>query len=135
MLFLLIILASFCFISCDDLYITNVSPEEVKAMIDSGDDLTLLDVREPDEYCDNDGEIPDGHIAGTINMPYESKVLSENYKDLDKDMPIVVICRSGNRSLLSSIFLWLRGFRNLYNMEGGMKAWPYTDELEFCTEE
>lgn len=77
---LAIIIVLLCFIACDDLCINNVSPEDVKAMIDSGEELILLDVREPAEFCDNDGEIPDGHIAGAINMPYESGVLGENHK-------------------------------------------------------
>ncbi|MBU0994358.1 MAG: rhodanese-like domain-containing protein [Proteobacteria bacterium] len=134
-LFLFVIILPFHFLACEDLYIENVSPEAVKKMIDDGENIILLDVREPDEYCDADGEIPDGHIPGTINMPLESGVLGENYKDLDKQIPVVVICRSGNRSALASLFLWLKGFRDVKNMEGGMKAWSYIAELEFCSED
>ena len=97
---------------------TDVSVDEVKEMIDSGAEMVLLDVREDWEY-------EEGHIPGTVHLPWNSGVLQEQYGTLPKDRPIVVICRSGNRSRLVSAFLEGQGFDHVLNVVGGMLAWEY----------
>ena len=98
---------------------TDVSVDQVKAKIDSAEAIFLLDVREPWEF-------ETGHIRGTVNLPWNSGVLREKYASLPKNKPIIVICRSGNRSVAASAFLEEKGFDHVLNMLGGMNAWTYS---------
>lgn len=99
----------------------NLSVQEVKQRIDSKkNDFVLIDVRTPQEYS---GQL--GHLANAPLFPLQS--LDTQYKDLEKyqqeDKDIIVYCRSGNRSRRAAEFLINHGFKNIYNMEGGMRAW------------
>lgn len=100
---------------------TEVTVEQVKEIIETGQDVVLLDVRERWEY-------ETGHIPGAINLPWNSQVLQAEYASLPKDRPVIVVCRSGNRSRLASAFLDERGFGDVRNMLGGMVSWPYKVE-------
>jgi len=115
-LLLMLIGSSFAF--------TDISVDEVKAKIDAEEDIFLLDVRELWEF-------EAGHIRGTVNLPWNSGVLQEKYASLPKDKPIIVICRSGNRSAAASAFLEEKGFDHVLNMLGGMNVWTYKSSL-FC---
>ncbi len=79
-----------------------------------GDDITLLDVREPYEY-------EAGHVEGAQLMPLANVVALA--ADLPKDQPVYVVCRSGNRSLQASNALIAAGFEDVRNVDGGMIAW------------
>lgn len=97
--------------------IPGISVEQVKAKIDSMEQILLLDVRTCEEY---DGTM--GHIEGSILIPlYE---LEDRLAELDeyKNREIIVICRSGNRSGIGTQILTENGFEAL-NMAGGMIAW------------
>lgn len=74
----------------------------------------LLDVREPAEY-------QAGHIKGAVLIPLGS--LPERLNDIPKDKPVVVICRSGNRSGRATAFLLGQGYKNVENLAGGMNDW------------
>lgn len=93
--------------------------EELKAMIDSGVDFQLIDVREPHEYeiCNLKGElIPQGNIPASVDK-------------ISRDKPVVVHCRSGMRSANAISYLQQNhGFTNLYNLKGGILAWA--DEID-----
>ncbi len=100
---------------------TDVTPEEAKNMIDTNDDLIVVDVREKDsEYCDETG-----HIPGALNYPWSSGVLETNYEELPLDGEILLVCRSGSRSNSAALFLDSKGFLSIYDMEGGMMAWEW----------
>jgi rhodanese-related sulfurtransferase len=107
---------------------TDVTPAEVKAMIDAGGPLTVVDVREESEYCDSTYS-PPGHIPGAVNMPYNSGYLQDHYGELPIDEDIIVVCRSGGRSNLAANFLDGESFTNVFDMLGGMNAWVYETEL------
>ncbi len=74
----------------------------------------LLDVREPWEFqiC----SIPDSILMPMGQVPARAK-------ELDKDSEIVAICHHGNRSQQVALFLEKQGFKNLYNLQGGVDAW------------
>ncbi|MHC4501567.1 MAG: rhodanese-like domain-containing protein, partial [Planctomycetota bacterium] len=97
---------------------TDVTVQQAKDMIDTNDDLIVLDVRELTEYCD-----PTGHIPGALLYPWNSGVLQQRYAELPFDAEILTVCRSGNRSNLAANFLEDHGFLYLYDMLGGMQAW------------
>ena len=107
---------------------TDITPAEVKAMIDAGGPLTIVDVREESEYCDSTYS-PPGHIPDAVNMPWYSGGLEEGYSELPGDEDIVIVCRSGNRSNQAANFLDGLGFTRVFDMLGGMNAWEYETEL------
>jgi rhodanese-related sulfurtransferase len=76
----------------------------------------VLDVREESEYAD-------GHVLSSKNIPLSK--LKERIGELEKyrERPIVVICRSGQRSASACILLGKKGFAQAYNMNGGILAW------------
>lgn len=77
-------------------------------------DVTLLDVREPHEL-----EI--ASLPGTLNIPMAE--LPARLDDLERASTIVVICRSGARSMRVAEFLSANGFGSVYNLKGGINAW------------
>jgi len=97
---------------------TDVTAEQARELIDSTDDLTIVDVREPSEYSGSRG-----HIPGALNYPWNSGVLQVRYEELPADDPILVVCASGGRSNQASNFLDSKGFSMVYDMLGGMSAW------------
>jgi rhodanese-related sulfurtransferase len=92
----------------------NRSAHEIKARLDLGDDLVLLDVREPHEvdFC---------VIEGSVHIPLGQ--IPVRMKELDPDKEIVVVCHHGARSFQACAFLRSRGFENVYNLDGGIDAW------------
>jgi rhodanese-related sulfurtransferase len=74
----------------------------------------LLDVREPSEYAE-------GHLAGSTLLPLAQ--VATQAGQLDKNAPVYVICRSGNRSVTASQTLVKLGFKDVRNVKGGILAW------------
>src|SRR5271168_4683454 len=96
-----------------DVQVPEVTPRELKARLDRGDDLYILDVREPHEYqiCNLGGHlIPLGD-------------LSKRVSELDGSREIVAHCRTGKRSAEAAEFLQRAGFRKVLNLKGGILAW------------
>ena len=108
---------------------TDVTPAEVKTMVDAGGNVVVVDVREESEYCDST-YTPPGHIPGAINMPLYSGYFQAHYTELAPDDTTIIVCRSGNRSNTAANFLDGEGFTNVFDMLGGMNAWGY--ETEVC---
>lgn len=96
----------------------DVTVDEAKEMIDSGK-VEVLDVRTPEEFAA-------GHIPGAKLVPLQ--VLEGMLSELDKEQKYVVACQSGNRSTKASGILTEHGFKNIYNMSGGMNEWKYDIE-------
>ena len=109
------------FLPLDAFAHTNVSVPDANAMIQSNDDLIVIDVREYSEYC---GSL--GHIAGAINYPWNSNYLQTHYTELPIDANILVVCGSGSRSNSAANFLDSNGYLYVYDMTGGTSAWVNT---------
>lgn len=109
---------------------TDVSPQEAKIMIDTNDQLLVVDVRGPSEYCDENPTppTPPGHIPGALNYPWGSGVL-QGYQELPADGEILLVCRRGNRSNAAAEFLDTMGFFHVYDMTGGMNDWLWDTVL------
>lgn len=107
--------------------VPEVTVEEVKAKLDRREPFVLLDVRDPDEYRE-------GHIEGAQNI---SRGFLE-FKIVDAipepEMPIVLHCLSGLRSLLAGQALKAMGFPNVSSMAGGYRRWKELG-LPFIKEE
>lgn len=97
--------------------------EELKAKMDRGEKLNLVDVREPHEFAE-------GYIAGGKLVPL-GKVQTMQVDELDdlKDEEVIVYCRSGRRSLMACMVLDQLGFKDTYNLEGGILAWQEKYEV------
>ena len=95
---------------------TNITPEEVKQRIDSGESLHLVDVRQPEENAEFN--------IGGILLPL-GKIQSMQTDEIDdlKENEVICYCRSGNRSGNAALFLEQMGFSNVKNLSGGMLAW------------
>jgi adenylyltransferase/sulfurtransferase len=92
---------------------SEMQVEELKQRLDRGDDLFILDVREPHEYqiCNIGGHlIPLGDLPRRVN-------------ELDTSKEIVAHCRSGVRSAKAVNFLRQAGFKKVHNLAGGILAW------------
>jgi rhodanese-related sulfurtransferase len=97
----------------------NISVEELKKRIDSGEKLNIVDVREPNEH-------EDFNIGGKLVPLGEIRSMQiDELEDL-KDQEVIVYCRSGNRSGQAAMLLETMGFSNIKNLTGGMLAWEAT---------
>jgi adenylyltransferase/sulfurtransferase len=98
--------------------VPEMTPRELKQRLDRGDDLFVLDVREPHEYqiCNINGYLlPLGDLPRRVH-------------ELDSSREIVAHCRSGKRSAEAAEFLRKAGFRKIWNLKGGILAW--SDEVD-----
>lgn len=90
-------------------------PEFKKVITDKN--IQLVDVRTPEEYAQ-------GHIDGALNINVNSGDFSALIgKQLDKNKPVAVYCRSGVRSQTASGVLKDLGFKKIYDLKGGFIAW------------
>ena len=98
--------------------VPEITPRELKARLDRGDEVFILDVREPHEYqiCNLRGHlIPLGDLPRRVH-------------ELDSSREIVAHCRSGKRSAEAVDLLRKAGFRKIWNLKGGILAW--SDEVD-----
>jgi rhodanese-related sulfurtransferase len=95
---------------------TEISPAEVKTRLDHGEDLLLLDVREPDEH-------ETAHITQAKLLPMSE--LADKVSELEewKSRLIVTHCHKGVRSMRVANWLSAQGFTNVQSMAGGIDAW------------
>ena len=94
----------------------NITVDEVKTRLNTGEKINLVDVREPDENADF-------NIGGLL-MPL-GKIQAMQVDELEdlKEEEVICYCRSGNRSGQACMILDMLGFRNTKNLAGGMVAW------------
>lgn len=94
----------------------NITVEELKARMDAGEKINLIDCREPNEYAEF-------NIGGRL-VPL-GKIQSMQIDELEdlKDEEVIVHCRSGQRSMVACMVLDTMGFRNTKNLAGGILAW------------
>ena len=98
-----------------------VGPEEFCEALQSNEDIQLIDVRTPEEY-------EQSHILNSelINLQNEKEFL-EKTRELDKNKPVYVYCRTGRRSNIAAKHLANNGFKKIVDMDGGMVAWNYSN--------
>lgn len=98
----------------------QITAEEAKKIIDSGEEHIILDVREQDEF-------DAGHIPGAILLPYTEIENKAEEMLHNKDKQILVYCRSGRRSKIVAEALVKLGYTNIKEF-GGIIDWPYEIE-------
>ena len=95
---------------------TDLSSEEFENGI-ANTDIQILDVRTQGEY--NSGHIKNAFLADWT----QREVFEERIKYLDKNKPVYVYCLVGGRSSAAAAHLQEAGFKKIYNLVGGIKAW------------
>jgi adenylyltransferase/sulfurtransferase len=94
----------------------TITPAELKAKFDAGENFELIDVREPHEY-----EIV--NIKGAKLIPKDRILSGEALAELPQDKPIVLHCKSGARSAEALAALHRAGFKDATHLGGGVLAW------------
>jgi rhodanese-related sulfurtransferase len=94
--------------------IRQLTPSELKARLDQGDKLTILDVREP-------WEVAICALPGARHVPMRD--IPAQAETLPRDTDLVVLCHHGVRSQYVASFLERLGFERLHNLAGGIDAW------------
>jgi len=94
--------------------IKTISPAELKARLDAGEDLFVLDVR-------MDWELAISQLDFAQQIVLDE--LPERMAEIPQDRPVVLVCRSGGRSMQACQFLAAQGWPTLYNLEGGILEW------------
>ena len=106
--------------SGEDAMYEQISPEDAKKIMDSGEEYILLDVREQNEY-------DEGHIKGAVLIPYTEIEDRAESELLNKNEQILVYCRSGRRSKIAAESLVRLGYTNVKEF-GGIIDWRYEIE-------
>jgi len=94
----------------------SITNEEVKARIDAGEKINLVDVREPDERAEF-------NIGGAFVPLGNIQMMQIDDIDDLKNEEVICYCRSGKRSMQACMMLETFGFTDVKNLEGGMMGW------------
>ncbi|MBN1825071.1 MAG: MBL fold metallo-hydrolase [Candidatus Eisenbacteria bacterium] len=107
-------------------HVPLLSAEELHSRITGGEPGALIDVRAESEYEAQ-------NIRGSIHIPVAD--LRSRYRELDPDLPVVLLCSSGVRSSLGASLLKRHGFRRVFNVAGGTAGYAaagYAPECPLC---
>ena len=99
--------------------IKEINKDELKRMQQSGDDVAIIDVREPEESAQ-------GMIPGAVAIPRGVLELHIDEVTADKNKKIVCYCGGGSRSALAAYMLQRMGFKNVMSLIGGYRGWKET---------
>jgi len=100
----------------------DISPQEALKLLEQ--DTIFVDVREPEEFAQV-------RIEGAQLIPLSE--LAGRFQEIPKNQPVVLYCRSGNRSSQAASWLSAKGYTDLLNLDGGIMAW-YQAELALDTQ-
>jgi hydroxyacylglutathione hydrolase len=108
----------------DNLHFEGVLDIDARELNDKKEEVCLIDVRQPDEFIGDLGHIPGAKLIVLDTLP-------DRMNEIPKDQPVVFVCRSGGRSARAAAHAFEQGYKNIYNLKGGMILW---NELHFETE-
>ena len=104
--------------ACADKGYEDIGNERLIEMMEDADNYQFIDVRTNDEFYNN------GRINGFTNI--DSVLILDDpsvLDNLDKSIPVVIMCNSGNRSVDASLVFVEEGFTTVYNLEDGIQGW------------
>lgn len=106
----------------EPIQVKEITPDELKARLENGDDLIVVDMRQAWEY-------QAGHIPGALHMFIQD--IPHRFKELPQDTNIVFQCWHGNTSLQASAFLIDNGWsgERISSLSGGIANWVQTHGL------
>ncbi len=99
----------------------DIDIKEFKSKLDTSTYL-LIDVRTKTEYTK-------GYIKNAINISYLSDDFEKKIQQLDKDILVLLYCHSGNRSRKAMDLMNINGFKQVFNLVGGIVAWKENDNI------
>lgn len=94
----------------------EISAEEVRRRLESGEALTLIDIREPFEWQAT------GVIPGAQLSPMRPFLLTQ-LDGLEREAEVILVCASGVRTIDAAVYMGMKGFTRVKSMAGGMKVW------------
>nr|CAA6828753.1 MAG: Sulfurtransferase [uncultured Thiotrichaceae bacterium] len=104
--------------------IKEIFPWDLDDMLSANPDIMIVDIREPDEFAQGSIKhailIPRGILEGACDWGY-SDTVPELVRSRDK--PVILACRSGNRSALAAYTLQLMGYQDVYSLKTGVRGW------------
>lgn len=92
----------------------TITPPQAKTLLDARPEVVLIDVRSPEEYSQ-------GALPGSTLVPFWDAMRGRIL--LPKDTPLLLVCAVGGRSLAVGRYLAAQGYREVYNLKGGLDAW------------
>jgi len=105
------------FYSCKaQLSVEPMVPSEFQKAIQSNTEAIVLDVRTPEEYRE-------GYILHAVNVDYKNENFKSEIAKLDTAKTYYVYCRSGGRSANAASYMKSVGFKNVYDLKGGITSW------------
>lgn len=93
-----------------------LTAENFEKLLTTKSDYILLDVRTPEEFVEK-------HLTGATNIDFNNSSFEQSVNALDKNKPVFLYCLSGGRSSSAMDVLEKVGFKEIYNLEGGIMAW------------
>jgi thioredoxin len=94
----------------------RLSPKEFRKKLDNSIDALLLDIRTPEETNK-------GYLKGAVFMDFYDSSFKEQILTIDKDKPVFIYCAIGGRSWDAAKILYNLGFKNVYDLKGGIIVW------------
>lgn len=116
MKFLLPILCSFLMLTGLQSQAQELTPQQFREQITHDSSVQILDVRTPKEFSG-------GHLENALNVDWMGRHFDEGISQLDKERPVYIYCLSGGRSSEAARKLRSIGFKEVYDMKGGLMAW------------
>jgi len=100
----------------------EITPQDLKAKLDSDATIVVVDVREPEEYaiC---------HLDDVVHIPLSQ--FAERFGELNPDDDLIFYCHHGMRSMQAAMFLKQKGFKRVASLKGGIDAWA--QEIDSAT--
>ncbi|HYG51448.1 MAG TPA: rhodanese-like domain-containing protein, partial [Flavobacteriales bacterium] len=95
---------------------TRLTPEKFSQKINTTGSTQVVDVRTPEEYLE-------GHLENALNIDWNGNAFHEHISKLDRDKPVFVYCRSGRRSGEAAEHMRKNGFKEVYELGGGIVKW------------
>ena len=89
---------------------------EYKKMVDENKDIQLIDVRTPEEFGED-------HLSNAVNINFNGNDFNQKINALDKSKKTMIYCLSGGRSGSALDYMSKNGFKEVYNMQGGILQW------------
>ncbi len=94
----------------------NIQVDELKRKIDTGEKITIIDVRTPIE-------VARGKIVKSVNIPLDFFESEIERKVKDKNSEVYLYCLSGSRSIMAAQIMEQKGYKNVFNVLSGLLAW------------
>jgi rhodanese-related sulfurtransferase len=101
--------------------VNNLSPDEFEEKL-KDKNCVVLDVRTPEEFSS-------GYIRGAKNINFLSANFRNEISKLDKNKPYLIYCASGGRSAAACKIMTDLGFKEVYNLKGGINAWKKAGKM------